>query len=211
MATPTLGTAAKLARQPVTAAAFQQDRFVARQKIFTFLPKFYFLDTQGNTLAFMRKKVLTWKDEIRIYTDETQSLELLHIKARKIIDWGTAFDVTDSITHEKVGALKRKAWKSILRKEWTILDAYDQEIGRIQEDSMFMATVRRFVTNIVPQSYTFEIGGQQIGTASQNWNIFAPKMNVDLSNDPGRRLDRRLLAAAIVLLMAVEGRQKQYD
>ncbi|HKD15555.1 MAG TPA: hypothetical protein VKE71_13555, partial [Candidatus Angelobacter sp.] len=64
---------------------------------------------------------------------------------------------------------------------------------------------------IIPQSYTFELGGQEIGTARQNWNFFAPKMEVDFTNDPGKRLDRRLVAAAIVLLMAVERRQSGYD
>jgi hypothetical protein len=36
-------------------------------------------------------------------------------------------------------------------------------------------------------------------------------MEVDFSGDPGRNLDRRLVAAAIVLLMAIEGRQNAYD
>ena len=210
MATPGLGAAAQPA-PAISAAIFQQDCFSARQKIFTFVPKFYFYDMQGNALAFLRKKVFTLKDEIRVFTDETQSMELLHIKARKIIDWGTAFDVTDSINHQKVGALKRKGWKSIMRKEWIIMDANDQEIGIIQEDSLFLAMVRRFLTNVIPQSYTFDVGGQHIGTAKQNWNLFVPKMKVDFTGDPARRLDRRLAAAAIVLLMAVEGRQQQLD
>jgi hypothetical protein len=209
MASPYLGTASKTAA--ISAAVFQQDRFLARQKILSFAPKFFFLDENGNTLAFLRKKVFTWKDEIHVYTDETLTMELLTIKARKIIDWGTSFDVTDTINQQKVGALKRRAWKSLVRKEWTILDANDQEIGKIQEDSVFMATIRRYITNIIPQNYTFEIQGRRVGTAHQNWNFFAPKMEVDFSGDPGRNLDRRLVAAAIVLLMAIEGRQNAYD
>jgi hypothetical protein len=209
MASPYAGTAVKTAA--IAAPVFQQDRFIARQKIFSFVPQFRFLDLNGNSLAFLRKKVFTWKDEIRVFTDESQAMELLYIKARKIIDWGTAFDVTDSINHQKVGALKRRAWKSLLRKEWIILDENDQEIGKVQEDSMFLATIRRYVTNIIPQSYSFEIGGQSVGAARQNWNFFAPKMEVDFSIDPDKKFDRRLAAAAIVLLMAVEGRQSSYD
>ncbi len=209
MATP--GANAPGVQTAIAAAVFQQDSFIARQKIFSLAPCFYIQDHLGNALAFLRKKVFTWKDEIRVFTDETQSLELLHIKARKIIDWGTAFDVTDSINRQKVGVLKRKGWKSVLRKEWLIMDVLDQEIGRIQEDSMMLALVRRFLLAIIPQTYTFEITGQAVGTAEQNWNLFAPKMRVDFSGDPGKRLDRRLAVAAVVLLMAVEGRQRQYD
>jgi hypothetical protein len=207
----TTGASATRVQPAIAATIFQQDSFVARQKIFSLAPCFYIDDPMGNALAFLRKKVFTWKDEVRVFTDETQSLELLHIKARKIIDWGTAFDVTDSINNQKVGALQRRGWKSVLRKEWLIMDALDQEIGRIQEDSMMLALVRRFVMALIPQSYTFEIAGQPVGTAEQNWNLFAPKMRVDFSGDPGKRLDRRLAVAAVVLLMAVEGRQRQYD
>jgi hypothetical protein len=209
MVSPTLVTAKRTG--VISAAIFQHDRFTARQKVFSFIPKFYFCDEAGNVLAFLRKKMFTWKDEIRVFTDENQSLELLNIKARKIIDWGTAFDVTDSINRQKVGALKRRGWKSLVRKEWILMDSNDQEIGKIQEDSVFLATVRRYLINIIPQSYSFFVDGQEVGKATQNWNFFAPKMEVDFSNDPGRRVDRRLVAAAIVLLMAVEGRQRAYD
>ncbi|HEY7404674.1 MAG TPA: hypothetical protein VIB39_14205 [Candidatus Angelobacter sp.] len=207
----TTGVTTPVAQPAIAAAIFQQDSFLVRQKIFSLAPCFYVHDHLGNALAFLRKKVFTLKDEIRVFTDETQSLELLHIKARKIIDWGTAFDVTDSINHQRVGVLKRQGWKSVLRKEWLIMDATEQEIGRIQEDSMVLALVRRFVLALIPQTYTFEIAGQAVGTAEQNWNLFAPKMRVDFSGDMGKQLDRRLAVAAVVLLMAVEGRQRQYD
>ena len=210
MASTGMGISARPAPS-IVAAAFQQDRFLARQKIWTFIPKFYFCDLDGHTLAFLRKKVFALKDEIRIYTDENQSMELLHIKARKIIDWGTAFDVTDSINHQKVGVIKRQGWKSILRKEWTIMDVNEQPICTVKEDSLFLATLRRYIINLIPQAYHFEANGRELGTARQNWNIFAPKMMVDFSNDPGRELDRRLVAAAVVLLMAVECRQRAYD
>ena len=209
MATP--GVNAPGVQPAIAAAIFQQDSFVARQKIFSWAPCFYIQDQFGNALAFLRKKVFTWKDEIRVFTDESQSLELLRIKARKIIDWGTAFDVTDSINNQKVGALKRRGWRSVVRKEWIIMDALDQEIGRIREDSAVLAFVRRFVTALLPQAYKFELGPQQVGTVTQNWNFFAPRMFVDFTADPGKQLDRRLAVAAVVLLMAVEGRQQQYD
>lgn len=209
MATP--GVTAPGVQPAIAAAIFQQDSFVARQKIFSWAPCFYVQDQFGNALAFLRKKVFTWKDEIRVFTDESQSLELLRIKARKIIDWGAAFDVSDSINNQKVGVLKRQGWKSVLRKQWIIMDTLDQEIGRIREDSATLAFVRRFIFAMLPQSYTFELRGQAVGTATQNWNLFAPRMFVDFTADPGKQLDRRLAVAAVVLLMAIEGRQRQYD
>ncbi|MGH9579095.1 MAG: hypothetical protein ACRD3R_16770, partial [Terriglobales bacterium] len=108
----------------------------------------------------------------------------------------------------RVGALKRKGLKSLLQDEWIIMDAADQDIGRIHEDSMGMALLRRFLSNLIPQSYVFEVGGQPVGTAKQHFNPFVLKMDVDLRQDSARKLDRRLVAAAVVLLLAVEGRQE---
>jgi hypothetical protein len=47
-----------------------------------------------------------------------------------------------------------------------------------------------------------------VGKAKQNFNLFAPKMHCDFSLDPGKKLDRRLALSAVILLMAIEGRQQ---
>ncbi len=189
------------------AAAFQHDRFHARAKVFDISPKFFFYDLQGQKIGFLKQKLFKLKEDIRLYADESMAQELLTIKARNILDFSTAYDVTDSLSQQKVGALKRMGMKSIIKDEWIILDSGDQEIGRIREDSMALALVRRFLTNIIPQSFHFEAGGQMVGTARQGWNPFVLKMDVDVSADTGRKLDRRLVAAAIVLLLAIEGKQ----
>lgn len=192
----------------ISAAIFQQDLFVVQRKIFSFAHRLYIRDLNGSALAFVRQKFFAVRDDIRIFTDETQSFELLRIKGRNIIDFGAAFDVTDSLNNQKVGVLKRRGWKSLLRSEWHILDALDQEIGKISEDSAFLAAIRRLVLRILPQSFTFEVGNEVVGTARQNWNFFAPTMTVDFTTDPGKRLDRRLLLAAIILLMTVERKEE---
>lgn len=201
---PNLGTAPARSAASVGAAIFQQDSFVARQKIFTLAPKFVFFDQEGKVLAFLRKKVFSWKDDIRVFTDETQSFELLRIKGRQIIDFGASFDVTDPIAGQKVGTLKRRGWKSLLRAEWDILDANEMEMGKIREDSAFLALVRRLLGHLIPQGYTFELHGRPVGKAQRTWNFLIPTMQIDFADDPGKSLDRRLVVAAIVLLMTVE-------
>jgi hypothetical protein len=190
-----------------TALAFSHDRFQARSRVFDISPKFFFLDTHGRTIGFTKQKLFKLKEDIRLFADETMAQELLTIKARKILDWSSNYDVTDSVTHEKVGTLKRKGMKSLLRDEWIILDAAEREVGLIREDNAALALVRRFLTNIIPQKFDFEAGGTRVGTARQAWNPFVLKMDVDVSMDTARKLDRRLVAAAVILLLAVEGRQ----
>lgn len=190
-----------------TVAAFNYDQFHARAKVFDISPKFFFYDLQDNKIAFLKQKLFKLKEDIRLYSDESMAQELLRIKARKIIDFSSAYDVEDSLSGQKIGALKRKGWQSLVRDEWVIMDASDQDIGVIQEDSTALALIRRFLTNLVPQSYHFLVNGQAVGTAKQHFNPFIQKMDIDVSSDVSRRLDRRLVAAAVVLLLAIEGRQ----
>ena len=86
--------------------------------------------------------------------------------------------------------------------------AGDAEIGLIQEDSALLATLRRFLTNLIPQSFAYQVHGRPVGTVKQAFNPFVFKAQVDFSDDPGGRiLDRRLALASVVLLLAIEGRQ----
>lgn len=136
--------------------------------------------------------------------------EVLTIKARQIIDISAAYDVIDpttNTTNTKVGALKRKGLKSILKDEWIIMDAEDREIGFIKEDSTLLALIRRFLTNLIPQKYYGELKGEQVCLFKQNFNPFVMKINLDFSMDRKGLLDRRLGIAGAVLLCAIEGKQ----
>ena len=183
--------------------------FILRKKVFSFLgQRFHVYDPHWNLLLFSRMKAFKLKEDIRVYADETETREILSIKARQIIDFSAAYDVVETATGTKIGALRRKGWASLVRDEWTILDAEDREIGRIQEDSLFAALVRRFIAGwLIPQSYTITLGGREVGEVRQHFNPFVFRATMDLTADPDRKLPRLLAVAAGLLLLAIEGRQ----
>lgn len=187
---------------------YTHSNYLIRRKILSlFGASFHIYDPAGNIVFFSRQKAFKLKEDIRLYTAEDMQTEILTIKTKSIIDFSAAYDVVDSLTGEKVGALKRKGLKSILKDEWIIMDANDQEIGFIKEDSALMATLRRFLSNLIPQSFYGELGGQKVCSFKQNFNPFLLKVNLDYSMDTGTIMDRRLGIAAAVLLCAIEGRQ----
>lgn len=188
---------------------FALDQYLARRKLLTFFtPKFHVYDTMGQLVAYVEQKAFKLKEDITVFADEEKQRPLLSIKARQVIDFSAAYDVVDASTQQDVGALRRKGWKSILRDEWVLLGPTEQELGRIQEDSQLMATLRRFLSNLIPQRYHIEVEGRPAGEIRQHFNPFVLKHDVDLRADTGRRLDRRLALAAVVLLQAIEGRQE---
>ena len=190
------------------ASAFTYSTYTVRRKIFKLLgAAFHIYDPNGNVAFYSKQKAFKLKEDIRVYTGEDMQNEVLTIKARSIIDFSAAYDVFDPATQTKVGALKRKGMKSILKDEWIILDANENQIGLIQEDSMMLALVRRFLTNLVPQSFDGTINGQKVCHFKQNFNPFVTKITLDFAMDTNGRLDRRLGIAAAVLLCAIEGKQ----
>jgi uncharacterized protein YxjI len=188
--------------------AFQHDHYLVRRKILTLVgAAFHIYDPSGAVAFYSKQKAFKLREDIRLYTGEDMQTEVLSIQARQIIDFSAAYDVIDSASRVKVGALRRKGMRSILRDEWIILDAQDMAIGVIQEDNMAVALLRRFLTNLVPQKYHGEIQGRQVCFFKQNFNPFVLKVQLDFSMDTSRLLDRRLGIAAAVLLCAIEGRQ----
>ncbi len=189
-----------------TSPAFTLKRYTIRRNFWSMLGRvYYFEDETGQPFGYVRRKILTWKEKIRVFTDESMTTELLRINARNIIDFMATFDVEDATTGERVGAIRRRGFKSLVKDEWTIFDNLDREIGIIVEDSLALALIRRFLFDWIPQTFHFEISGQNVGEARQNWNFFAPRLFVDFSAN--QTLDPRLAMAGVVLLISIERRQ----
>ena len=127
-----------------------------------------------------------------------------------MIDFGATYDIIDSAQDLKLGALRRKGLKSILRDSWLILDVNDEEIGTLTESGGGLALLRRlggFGTLIMPQTFSADVNGQQVASFRQSRNPFIAKMDLDFSMDSQQVLDRRIGIAAAILIGAIEGRQ----
>jgi uncharacterized protein YxjI len=186
---------------------FSYDRYLLKRQVFALTGKFRFYDPNGGLVLYSEQKMFKLREDIRVYTDEGKSQEILMIKARQIIDFSAAYDVIDSASAQKVGALRRRGLASLFRDEWELLDLNDALIGKLFEDSMGLALVRRFLTGLVPQNYDITIGAERVADLKQNFNPFTYQLNIDFSMDINRRLDRRVGLAAAILLAVVEGRQ----
>ncbi len=189
-------------------SAFQFNHYLLKRQVFALTGKLRFYDPNGNVVLFCEQRMFKLREDIRIFTDETKTQEVLAIKARQIIDFSASYDVFDSSSNQKVGVLRRKGLRSILRDEWEVLDANDNLIGQLFEDSMGLAMLRRFVLGAwLPQDYDLTIGNVRAVDIKQQFNIFRYELNVHFAEDPSL-IDRRLGLAAATLLAIIEGRQE---
>jgi hypothetical protein len=160
-------------------------------------------------MGYCRQKAFKLKEDIRIYSDETQKNEKLAISARSVIDFSAAYDVVESESSAKLGALKRKGFTSaIFRDSWTVLDDNDQEIGNIREQGTLLSILRRFgdLGCLFPQKFHLSTAnGEQLATFRTHFNPFVHRMTVTIS--PDCDVHPWLVVASGILLMAIEGRQ----
>jgi uncharacterized protein YxjI len=187
---------------------FQFPTYLLKRQAIALTGKFRFYDPAGRLVMFSEQKMFRLREDIRVYDSEDKSREVLSVKARQIMDFSAAYDVMDTELNQKVGVLRRKGLRSILRDEWEVLDPNDRVIGQLFEDSVGMALLRRLVLGSwLPQNYDLTVGETRVADLKQNFNLFRYELNLDFSMDTTHRLDRRVGIAAGILLAAVEGKQ----
>lgn len=188
---------------------FQHNRYLLKRQVFALTGKFRYYDPLGNLVMFSEQKMFKLREDIRVFSDESKTQEVLQIKARQIIDFSAAYDVIDSAYNQKVGTLRRKGMRSILRDEWEVLDTNDQVIGKLFEDNIGLAMLRRLLLGkLLPQNYDITFGKQHVAGLKQRFNLFRYELDVDFTFDVANVLDRRVGLAAGILLAAIEGRQR---
>jgi hypothetical protein len=182
--------------------------YLIRRKAFSLLDaKFHVYDASERLIAFSRQKAFKLREDIRIHADEAETIPMLLIQARQILDFSAAYDVLDPKTKAKLGVLRRKGLTSIVRDSWEFLDATDRPVATLKEDSLAMALLRRFI-NLIPQKFHVEANGKMLATYRQRFNPFILKLDVEVTSSGQQALDPRMYLAAGILLAAIEGRQK---
>jgi hypothetical protein len=184
--------------------------YTVRRRIFSFFgSSLEVFDGSGRLIGFCRQKAFRLKEDLRFYSDASQSKLVLTIQARQIIDLGATYDVRLA-SGDLIGSVRRRALKSMVRDEWAILDHAGNTSGVLQEDSTNLALLRRFIDILayfIPQRYHIsDNAGALVATMITRRNPFVHKMDVNIHQDHDR-IDDLMLMSLACLLVAVEGRQ----
>jgi hypothetical protein len=148
-------------------------------------------------VAFVRQKRLAMKEDIRVFADEDESNELFRIKARRVIEIGGRYDVTDP-EGERIGVLEKRFAKSLIRSTWRLLGPHEEVVADAQERNVVIAILRRVQDTIpLPYHFTISIEGREVGGVSRRFTL-RDRYTLDLAHDTERRIDRRLGVAFAV-------------
>ncbi len=167
----------------------------------------------GGPIAFVRQKKLALKEDIRFFSDESETQELFRIKARSMLDIGGArYDVTGP-GGEPIGRLEHQFKRSLIRSTWKIVGPDETQVALAQEKNAALAIARRIVDFVpygewVPIPYDFVLldGERQLGHFTRKLLSLRDRYILDLTGDHERRLDRRLAIALGIALDALQNR-----
>ena len=169
---------------PIAADFIPQDRFSYQQytikrPFLSFLGrKYYVYAPDGSLVMFLKHPLLKLKEEFTIYTDETESTPVLTVRSRSIVAINMAHDVIEPKTGDKIGSIRSRGMKSIVRDTWDLLDANDQVVGLMEEEGAAM--LRRFI-KFLPGRHKIELNGQRVATLQQIFRFFTKEVVLDLS------------------------------
>ena len=199
----------------------EHDRFILRQKFRLVVNEYHFSlpvgeDQPGTPFCFVRQAPYKFKEDIRFFTDESRTNELMRIKARQRFDPRATYDVT-AADGSKIGAIQKVFGRSLLRSTYKMFDATGQEVAEATEANLFVALFRRLIglaprigdfANWLPIPYHFVFlhNGVTLGHhRRQLWKL-VDTYTIDMSGDPGRTVDRRMILAIAVGMDALQAR-----
>jgi len=207
---------------PPTVDPNAHDRFILRQKFKMVVNQYEFSlpedgsEEAGTPFCFVRQKMFKFKEDIRFFADAEHTQELLRINARQRFDPSARYDVTTP-DGGKVGEIQKVFGKSLLRSTYQLYDSGGQETATVAEQSLAVALFRRLVGFVpyvgnfadwlpIPYHFTFRRGDVVLGTHRRRKRKLADQYTIDLSGDPERTLDRRLVLAVAVGMDALQAR-----
>ncbi|SDP97334.1 hypothetical protein [Lentzea jiangxiensis] len=164
----------------------------------------------GALVGFAEQKRLKIKEKITVYTDSSKNQVLFEFNARKVIDLGSGYDVTDA-GGRSIGLFRKNFAKSLLRSTWHLEQpGWGQTTGA--ERNGFLAGFRRLWQWIpvvgdapFPMRYHFDFttenGAPVFSVDKKTWIRDHYLIRIQ---DPG--VDRRLVIAQAVALDALQSR-----
>ena len=199
----------------------QHDRFVMRQRIRSVINQYEISlpgadGEPGEPVCFVEQARFKFKEDIRFYADETKTVELLRLKARQRFDPRARYDITDD-RGTKIGEIQKVFGESLLRSTYRLYDANGDELATARERNVAVALFRRLVGFIpyvgdfadwlpIPYHFDFIRDGEKIGSHMRQTFKFRDTYTIDMSGDPEKTVDRRLILAIAVGMDALQAR-----
>ncbi|WP_185117718.1 hypothetical protein [Cloacibacterium normanense] len=182
-------------------------------KISTLASDFNISDKNGNSLAYVRQKLFKLKEDVVVYNNESRTQENFRIRANQWIDFNASYAITDH-TGKNLGKIARKGMRSIWKATYFVMDAFDNQKYKVQEENAWVKIIDGFFTEIPilgiftgyffnPTYIVHDNNEKEIYRLKKMPSFFGRKFQLDQINDIADE-DETLVVLSLMMMVLLE-------
>jgi len=116
-------------------------------KLIAIANQIYVRDANGQSIAYVKQKLLKLKEQVLVFRDESQNDLLYRIDADRMIDFSARYNFQDA-GGTYLGSIGRRGMKSIWRAYYEIFDQAGNLSYVIQEEKVFVKVMDGLISSI---------------------------------------------------------------
>jgi uncharacterized protein YxjI len=179
-------------------------------KIVTIGTRIKIKDAAGRQVAYVRKQKFKLKENVGVYSDESQSSLLFRMKADRMVDFSARYAISGPDGHP-IGAVGRRGMKSLWRSAYVLDDAYGTEAGSIREENPW-TKVLDGVSESLPlgdalgglffnPAYLAELYGRDVLRVQKQRSVLESSFRIDKRADFSDEEEALFLAGIIMMVL----------
>lgn len=181
-------------------------------KVTTLSNDFVATDATGNTVAYVRQKMLRLLEEVQVFNNESRSELNYTIRANRWLDFNSTYTFTNRMGYE-VGRIVRKGWASLWKAHYEIFDEKQQSDLIIREENPWAKVFDNMLGEIpllgILSGYLFHPtyivtrpNGTEVVRLTKQPSFWGRKFTVDkLSNFESGEEERIVLGLMMMILL----------
>lgn len=181
-------------------------------KVTTLSNDFVATDASGNTVAYVRQKMLRLLEEVQVFNNENRSELNYTIRANRWLDFNSTYTFTNRMGYE-VGRIVRKGWASLWKAHYEIFDEKQQSDLIIREENPWAKIFDSMLGEIpllgILSGYLFHPSyivtrpnGSEVVRLTKQPSFWGRKFTVDkLSNFESGEEERIVLGLMMMILL----------
>lgn len=185
-------------------------------KILALASQIYIRDASGNLIGYVKQKMFKLKEDINIFSDESQSQQRYNIKADRVIDFSARYNFTDSAGNQ-LGSIKRQGMRSIWRANYDIFDAEGNQILKINEESGWVKVVDSLIGEIPivgmftgyvfnPAYIVSRTDGTPVARLQKQPAFFEGKFQLSKLNEMSEKEENQVLLGTLTMVLLERSR-----
>ncbi len=116
-------------------------------KIMALAPQIYVRDASGNSVCYIKQKLLRLKEKVEVFRDDSRSDLLCEINADRMIDFSARYQVTDP-GGRVICVIGRKGMRSLWKACYQIENDEGELIAEIREENGWVKVLDSLVQGI---------------------------------------------------------------